>query len=596
MYPKILDRSFSMDFRGSKIDKIRLMNRTQLLSGFAGNTWFRCRDSIRKMEQEVFFVMVIRRLEWPGSGRRVGGDSLSCVWGLVVSEREPATEQRKNKHFYINVLTILKMAAAAQNINNSTLRKILLSEKLTGPNFTNRHRNLRIALRFENKLVHLEQALIPIPLPAASQAARDAYEALFDAQNDTYSFTWYMGKTIVELHVMLKLHDKGISKKAKTPVVLAIKEGKIQKDKKKPQGAKGKYKGKTKLAYAPKPKIPPSPKRENPEKDFVFHHCKEVGHWRRNYPSYHAELEKRKNANRASTLAVEAIGSFDLVLPSGLIIVLDNCHFAPTITRGVVSVSRLVDNGYIHTFTNYGISVSKDNVFYFNAIPCYGIYEIDMHDHYPNVSSIYNVSNKRAKHALDSTHQWHCRLGHINKKRMEKKPTHDESLEKCKFCISRKMARTPFPHQVERAKDLLGLIHTDSFWGYALESAARILNMVPTKKVDRTSYEIWHVPIRRSGRISQALDRYSFYVDAEEHELGDLNEPPNYKAALSYPKSEKWLDAIEYVEFKKTDMDGNVRTFKAHLVAKGYTHTYDVDYEETFSPIADIRAIRIVEN
>ncbi|GKG30899.1 hypothetical protein Tco_0423387, partial [Tanacetum coccineum] len=33
------------------------------------------------------------------------------------------------------------------------------------------------------------------------------------------------------------------------------------------------------------------------------------------------------------------------------------------------------------------------------------------------------------------------------------------------------------------------------------------------------------VPICRSKRISQAPDRYSFYVDAEEHELGDLNEP-----------------------------------------------------------------------
>ncbi|GKA95648.1 retrotransposon protein, putative, ty1-copia subclass [Tanacetum coccineum] len=31
-----------------------------------------------------------------------------------------------------------------------------------------------------------------------------------------------------------------------------------------------------------------------------------------------------------------------------------------------------------------------------------------------------------------------------------------------------------------------------SFRGYALESAARILNIVPTKKVDRTPYEIWH--------------------------------------------------------------------------------------------------------
>ncbi|GKG04736.1 retrotransposon protein, putative, ty1-copia subclass, partial [Tanacetum coccineum] len=31
-----------------------------------------------------------------------------------------------------------------------------------------------------------------------------------------------------------------------------------------------------------------------------------------------------------------------------------------------------------------------------------------------------------------------------------------------------------------------------SFWDYTLETVARILNMVPTKKVDKTPYEIWH--------------------------------------------------------------------------------------------------------
>ncbi|GKC48349.1 hypothetical protein Tco_1066071, partial [Tanacetum coccineum] len=73
------------------------------------------------------------------------------------------------------------------------------------------------------------------------------------------------------------------------------------------------------------------------------------------------------NGNRA---AVEAIGSFDLILPSRMVLVLYNCHFAPFITRGVISLSCLWDNGFLHKFMDYGaISVSKDNLFYFNAIP-----------------------------------------------------------------------------------------------------------------------------------------------------------------------------------------------------------------------------------
>ncbi|GJX67356.1 zinc finger, CCHC-type containing protein [Tanacetum coccineum] len=54
-------------------------------------------------------------------------------------------------------------------------------------------------------------------------------------------------------------------------------------------------KGKNKLTYAPKPKIPPPPKRENPTKDSICHECGETGHWKRNCPQYLAELLKKKN-------------------------------------------------------------------------------------------------------------------------------------------------------------------------------------------------------------------------------------------------------------------------------------------------------------
>ncbi|GJY91980.1 zinc finger, CCHC-type containing protein [Tanacetum coccineum] len=298
-----------------------------------------------------------------------------------------------------------QMVTAAQNTDNTTIRSILLAEKLTGLNFTNWYRNLRIVLRYEKKIKFVEHHARP---PDPETADPNTIEKYY--------------KTVNFEQEVACLMLSSIPKKAKTPAVLAIQEGKIHKES-----------GKNKFAYAPKPKILMPPKRDNSAKESACHHCKEVGHWKRNCPSYQAELKNRKNASIASTsgiftiefyafhnktwvydtgcgthicntsqglrgskklkhgalslyvgngmrAAVEAIGSFDIVLPSGLIIVLDNCHFAPTITRGVVSISRLVNNGYIHTFTNYGISVSKDNVFYFNVIPRDGIYEIDMHN------------------------------------------------------------------------------------------------------------------------------------------------------------------------------------------------------------------------
>ncbi|GKC66408.1 retrotransposon protein, putative, ty1-copia subclass [Tanacetum coccineum] len=389
-----------------------------------------------------------------------------------------------------------------------------------------------------------------------------------------------------------------------------IKGGKIQKAKKKSLKAKGmgkaNGKGDDKQVYIPKPKNPKPSAKEHPAKDDTCHHCKEVGHWKRNCPVYLVELlKKKKQVGSASSSGifiielfsfpnkswvydtgcgthicitkqgfrearklkqgalylyvgngvraqVEPIGSYNLVLRNGLVICLDNCHYAPSITRGFVSVHRLVENGFVQCFTDFGILVSKNNVFYFNVIPSNGIYEID--------------STKRAKHNLDSTYLWNYRLAHIRKKRIEKlqqegllKSIDDESFDQCVSCLSGKMTTKSFPHHPERATDLLGIIHTDvygplrhvsrqggeyisqelkdylkacgiiqqltppytpqhngvserrnrtlldmvqsmmnlttlplSFWDYALESAARILNMVPTKKVDKTPYELWH--------------------------------------------------------------------------------------------------------
>ncbi|GJX83118.1 hypothetical protein Tco_0332599 [Tanacetum coccineum] len=164
-------------------------------------------------------------------------------------------------------------------------------------------------------------------------------------------------------------------------------------------------KGKNKLSYAPKPKMPPPPKREDPIKESGLR-------------------ASRKLKPRALSLyvgngqceVVEVIGVFHLSLPSGLVIVLNNCHFAPTITRGVISVTRLYKDGFVNCFVNNTIQVSRNNMVYFSAILRDDIFEIELSNSYANDSSIYVISNKRAKLDLDSALLWHCRLGHISKK------------------------------------------------------------------------------------------------------------------------------------------------------------------------------------
>ena len=82
---------------------------------------------------------------------------------------------------------------------------------------------------------------------------------------------------------------------------------------------------------------------------------------------------------------------------------------------------------------------------------------------------IHNIDAKRCKVGNDSaTYLWHCRLGHIGVKRIKKLHTDGflesldyKSFDTCEPCLMGKMTKTPFSGTMERANDLLEIIHTD---------------------------------------------------------------------------------------------------------------------------------------
>ena len=84
------------------------------------------------------------------------------------------------------------------------------------------------------------------------------------------------------------------------------------------------------------------------------------------------------------------------------------------------------------------------------------------------VSVIY-TSNKCPRISdVSNIYLWHCRLSHVNKNRINRLTQERilevsvcKSLPTCESCFLRKMTKSSFTENGERANEVLSLIHTD---------------------------------------------------------------------------------------------------------------------------------------
>ena len=282
--------------------------------------------------------------------------------------------------------------------------------------------------------------------------------------------------------------------------------------KNKGKGKKGNFKkgGKPVPTPAKKPKPGPKP-------DTVCFYCKGEGHWKCNCPKYLADKkagtikgifeihvidvyltsdrssawvydtgsvahicnskqglrndrrlakgEVTVRVGNGSKVEVMVVGTFSLHLPSGLVLNLNNCYFVPALSMNIISGSCLLQDGYSFKSENNGFSFYLSNIFYGHAPVVNGLFLLDLECN----THIHNIDAKKCKLNNDnSTYLWHCRLGHIGKKRMKQLHSDGllesldlESFDTYEPCLMGKMTKTPFSGTMERDNDLLEIIHTD---------------------------------------------------------------------------------------------------------------------------------------
>ncbi|KAK1680846.1 hypothetical protein QYE76_041694 [Lolium multiflorum] len=134
-----------------------------------------------------------------------------------------------------------------------------------------------------------------------------------------------------------------------------------------------------------------------------------------------------------------------------------------------------------------------------------------------------------------------------------------------------------------------------------------------------TSNEIATEP-RRSTRERATPDWYDPCLNVMIVDNND-EDPATYEEAMMSLDSNKWQEAMKsemgsmydnkvwtlvdlpdsrkavenkWIFKRKTDADGNITVYKARLVAKGFRQIQGVDYDETFSPVAKLKSVRIL--
>ncbi|CAN0910966.1 Retrovirus-related Pol polyprotein from transposon TNT 1-94 [Linum grandiflorum] len=119
-------------------------------------------------------------------------------------------------------------------------------------------------------------------------------------------------------------------------------------------------------------------------------------------------------------------------------------------------------------------------------------------------------------------------------------------------------------------------------------------------------------PIQRYvnyGRLSPEFQAFTTHLDSTPRSIEEAMKIPEWRKAVldeiqaleangtwkivTLPPGKRTVD-YKWIFTTKYNADGSVERYKARLVARGFTQSFGIDYQETFAPVAKLKTIRIL--
>jgi len=166
---------------------------------------------------------------------------------------------------------------------------------------------------------------------------------------------------------------------------------------------------------------------------------------------------------------MEVVRTYRLILDIGYHLDLMDTFYVSSITRNLISLSKLDVAGYSFKFGNGCFNWFKRTYMIGSGILYEGLYKLNLDNLYAEtlMTLHHNVGTKRSLVDERSAYLWHKRLGHISKERMQRLVKNEilsnldfTGLNVCVDCIKGKQTKH-IKKGATRSTQLLEIIHTD---------------------------------------------------------------------------------------------------------------------------------------